>query len=156
MLYNTLVLPYFNYGILSYHNAPNYALDRLKICQKRAIRAICRLDFNAHTNEHFKEHKLLKFDDIYKPNQCSTVFFQLNDSTTYSICDRLVRNSDIHNYNTRSRDDFIVPYYSRTSSQSCFIYQASTEWNLIPQTVKDCHSTHGFRKKLRKYLLDLY
>ena len=155
-LYNTLVLPYFNYGILSYHNAPHYALDRLKICQKRAIRAICRLDYNAHTNDHFKQHNILKLDDIYKLNLCSTVFSQLQNPSNFSVSDRLVRNSDIHNYNTRSRDDFIVPYYSRSSSQSCFLYQASTEWNLIPQTVKDSHSTHGFRKKLKKYILDLY
>ena len=155
-LYNTLLLPYFNYGILSYHNAPNYALNRLKICQKKAIRAICGLDFNAHTNDHFKEHKILKFDDIYKLNLCSTVFSQLQNPSTHSVSNRLVRNSDYHNYNTRSRGEFSIPYYSKTSSQSCFLYQAVMEWNKIPQSIKDSRSTHCFREKFKKFILNLY
>ena len=155
-LYNTLLLPYFNYGIISYHNAPHYALDRLKICQKRAIRAICRLEYNAHTNDYFKEHKILKLDDIYRVNICSKVFSHLQHPSAYSVSDRLIRNSSLHNYGTRARDDFTVPYYSKTSSQSCFLYQASTEWNKIPHAIKDSRSALGFRTKLKNIILDLY
>ena len=67
-----------------------------------------------------------------------------------------MRNSDFHNYNTRSRDNFIIPFYARVGSQSCFLYQASTEWNLVPQHVKDSQSIHGFKKRLKKHILDQY
>ena len=151
-----MLLPYFNCGILSYYNAPAYAINRLRVCQKRAIRAICGLEYNAHTNNHFKEHNILKFDDLYKLNLCSTVFSQLECPSSNLISNRLVRSSDLHGYNTRFRGDFIVPYYAKTSSQSCFLYQAVSEWNKIPQAIKDSRSTHCFRGKLKKYFLNLY
>ena len=155
-LYNTLILPYFNYGIISWHNAPNYAIDRLKICQKKGIRAICRLDYNAHTNDHFKEHKILKLDDICKVNLCTSMFKHLQNPANYAITDRFVRNSDVHSFNTRSRNDFSIPFYAKASSQACYLYQASTEWNKIPIDVKDSRTPYAFKKKFKKFIIDLY
>lgn len=155
-LYNTLILPYFNYGIQFYHNAPNHSLNRLKVSQKKAVRAICRLEYNAHTNEHFKINKILKLDDIYRVSMCSTMYSYIENPEIHPLSSRLVRNSDFHTYNTRNRDEFAVPRYSRASSQACFLYRATTEWNTIPQAIKDSRTTHSFKNQLKKYLLSQY
>lgn len=155
-LYNTLLLPYFNYGIISWHNAPHYAIERLTICQKKAVRAICRLDYNAHTNDHFKEHKILKLEDIYKLNLCTSMFKQLQYPENYAISELFARNSDNHNFNTRSQNDFSIPFYARTSSQSCYLFQASTEWNQVPRSIQDSRTPYAFKKNFKKYFIDLY
>ena len=155
-LYNTLILPYFNYGIISWHNSSQYALNRLVTCQKKAVRAICSLEYNAHTNDHFKELKLLKLSDIYKLNLCSIMFSYITDPNNYPISNRFIRNSHLHSYNTRNREDFVIPRYSRATSQSCFLYQSTVEWNNVPSVIKDCRNVKAFRKKFKTYILDRY
>ena len=60
-IYNTLVLPHINYCILSWGSQ----IDRIHLLQKRAIRNISKSNFKAHTEPLFKEHNLLKVQDIY-------------------------------------------------------------------------------------------
>ena len=44
-LYNTLILPYLNYGILAWGNGTKAQLEKLLIIQKRAIRNINHAGF---------------------------------------------------------------------------------------------------------------
>ena len=104
----------------------------------------------------FKELKILKLNDIYKLNLCAIMFSHIADPHNYPISDRLVRNSHLHSYNTRNREDFVIPRYSKTTSQSCFLYQSTVEWNKIPPVIKDCRNVKTFRKKFKTYILDLY
>ena len=59
--YNTLILPNISYCILSWGSQ----IDELFLLQKRAIRNISKSNFRAHTEPLFKEHNLLKVNDIY-------------------------------------------------------------------------------------------
>ena len=155
-LYNTLLLPYFNYGIIFWHNSPNETVNRVVIAQKKAVRAICHLGFNAHTSEHFKDLNILKINDLYKINLCATRLKQLKNPTIYSISEQFLRNSDVHSYPTRYRDNYTVPLYSRSSSQSCFLYQASTEFNNLPSDLKKSSSIKSFRRKYKRYIIEKY
>ena len=87
---------------------------------------------------------------------CSTMYSYIENPEIHPLSSRLVRNSDFHTYNTRNRDEFAVPRYSRASSQACFLYRATTEWNTIPQAIKDSRTTHSFKNQLKKYLLSQY
>ena len=120
------------------------------------MRAICSLDYNAHTNTYFKELKILKLNDIYKINLGAIMFSHIADPLNYTMSNRFTRNSQFHNYNTRNRDDFTIPHYSRAASQACFLYQASIAWNEVPPNIKDSHSVGAFRKKYKKHILELY
>ena len=60
-IYNTLLLPYIDYCILTWGSQ----IDKLHKLQNRAIRNITKSDYRAHTEPLCKEHKLLKVHDIY-------------------------------------------------------------------------------------------
>ena len=60
-IYNSLILSHINYAILAW----GYQFDWIYKIQK-AIRAITRSKYNAHTEPIFKELNLLKIEDIYK------------------------------------------------------------------------------------------
>ena len=155
-LYNSLILPYFNYGIILWHNSANIVRNRIVTAQKKAIRAICKLNFNDHTNDSFKDLDILKIHDLYKLNLCATKFKQMNSPELYPISDRFLQNSNFHTYHTRNRANFSVPLYSKSHSQSCYLYQASIEFNNLPVHLKQCCSVHLFRKKFKKFLIDRY
>ena len=61
-MYNSIILPHINYGILAW----GYQTQRIFILQKKAIRIITLSKYNAHTAPIYKELKLLKVSDIYK------------------------------------------------------------------------------------------
>ena len=155
-IYNTLLLPYFNYGIILWHNSPNYVKNRLITAQKKAIRAICSLEYNCHTNDSFKYLGTLKISDLYKINLCSTMFKLIKNPTLYPISDFFIQNSQLHTYSTRYQSRYSVPFYAKASSQACFLYQATVEFNNIPHNLKVCTSIHSFRKKFKQFIIDQY
>ena len=99
-LYNALIVPHLNYGLKLWGPRSK----AVALIQKRAIRVITRSKFFAHTSPLFKEHKLLKLEDMYKL-QCLKLHYKIEHNTVPSfISSLLVHNRDIHSYNTRGRD----------------------------------------------------
>ena len=156
MLYNSLILPHLNYGIECWYATPNFALNKLEILQKKAIRAIFNLPYNSHTNDIFKENSLLKLHDIYKLNLACHTYNVVNSPENYdnSLHPRTV--SSIHSYNTRNRNNISVPRCNLTTSQSSFRFQSAKEWNSIPEQIKSLESHASFKNNLRKFYLDQY
>ena len=65
-LYNSLVLPYLNYSVVTWGGSSS--CDRLFILQKRAIRLISGASFREHTLPLFANLKLLQFSNLYYLN----------------------------------------------------------------------------------------
>ena len=61
-LYNTLILPHFNYGALLW----GHDSTRLHKLQKRAIRTITNSKYNSHTEPLCKLLNIMKLPDLYK------------------------------------------------------------------------------------------
>lgn len=60
-LYNTLILPHLSYNLLIW----GHAAMKLENIQKRAVRAIKNVKYNAHTSPIYKELKILRVPDMY-------------------------------------------------------------------------------------------
>merc|ERR1712208_110445 len=61
MIYNALIQPHLNYGILLWGTNTT----RIQKLQKWSVRSITLSKYNAHTNSLFIKLKLLKIEDIY-------------------------------------------------------------------------------------------
>ena len=64
LIYDSLILPYFQYSILTW----GFKVGRLEKLQKRAVRVIANSSYNAHTDPLFKKVNLLKVRDIFQLN----------------------------------------------------------------------------------------
>ena len=100
-LYNALIVPHLHYGIKLWH--PNS--HSVNIMQKRDIRVIASKKFFHHTSGIFKENNLLKLDDIFKLH-CLKLYYKIE----HNLCSNytrslLVHNWNIHDHNTRRRND---------------------------------------------------
>ena len=107
-LYNSLVLPHLNNGLKLWGQdlqTETHAKQHAAfIIQKRAIRVITRNKFFAHTSPLFKENNLLKIADIYKI-QCLKLHYKIeHDQVPEFYQSFITRNRDIHNHNTRQRN----------------------------------------------------
>ena len=64
-LYNTLILPYFNYCILAWGAAISEG-NPLHLLQKKALRLISNSSYTGHTEPISKNLRLLKLTDMFR------------------------------------------------------------------------------------------
>ena len=72
-LYFALIHPHLSYGILSWGNASETALQHTITLQKRAISMINKQSYNSHTNPLFRYSKIKKikiYITINQPYSC--------------------------------------------------------------------------------------
>ena len=65
-LYYTFAYPYFTYCIPVWGNSSAGNSDKLFKLQKKMLRIITESKYRAHTDELFRETKILRFQDIYR------------------------------------------------------------------------------------------
>ena len=155
-IYQSLITPFLNYGIEAYFSAPQYQTHKLFILQKKAIRAICNLNYNDHTNNSFKNLEILKLSDIYNINIISYIYDTLKSGMNVNVAPFLLHRSQIHNYSTRNRTNLNAPLLHRSQSQTSFIFRGIREWNILPDSIKESKSKSILRSKLRNHYLSLY
>ena len=105
-LYNTLVLPCFNYGILTWGSIikEDHHLHKL---QKKAVRIITQSDYIAHTEPLCKQNRLIKLPNMFSlavwkfyyklMNNQLPIYFSVMKPVLPQICSRYeVRNPVFH------------------------------------------------------------
>ena len=156
LLYNTLFLPYINYGIEAWFGSFSNNTEKIFILQKKSIRAINCLPFCAHTNQYFSDMNLLKLNDLYC-YKISILMFKIINSIENSDLDNfLIKFSDIHSYPTRNHNNYILPKYNKNRSKFCIDYQAIKTWNSLPDYLKATKSPLKFKKLLYNHLISMY
>ena len=104
-LYDSLIHPYISYGIVLWGSTYSSYLQKIRICQKKAIRHIYRSAYNAHTDPLFNESKILKLDQLYILEAGKLVFDALNGILPAPLLHVYMPNTTIHTHNTRQRDN---------------------------------------------------
>ena len=99
IIYNALILPHLNYGILAW----GHQAKRLNLIQKRAVRILTAIKYNSHTEPLFTQTNFLKVTDICTLNEIKCYYKLINKQLPqYFNSFTCEANSDIHGYNTRS------------------------------------------------------
>ena len=112
IIYNALILPRLNYGILLW----GQNIGRITKLQKWAIRAITNSKYNAHCDPLFKELKLLKVQDIYKIAQLK-LYYRYKKNDLPDFFDGMFERKYLsHPYPTRARNEPITQYSNKPTS----------------------------------------
>ena len=109
MLYNSLILPHLNYGILSWGSSNSFCIKRLEDLQKRALRIIGNASFNAHHEAICKKLSLLKFNDLLSLKASLLFFDSQRTSLPEPLQSILKLKSNVHGINTRSIYNAFLP-----------------------------------------------
>ena len=152
ILYYTLVQPYFNYAIEVWFSTFDYVNNKLNILQKRACRVINNLSYYDHTLGAFKSMSILKLNELHFFRISILMYKSLNNNTNNSN----KTHFQIHQHDTRGKNNLEIPRYNRTASQFCLNYVGVKVWNDIPKKIQEAKSLFTFKKKLKIYLLSKY
>jgi hypothetical protein len=155
-IYNTLISPHINYGILAW----GHQCKSIIKLQKRAMRTITCSKYNAHTEPIFKQLGILKVDDLRHLSELK-FYFKLANGTLPEYFDTyaIQRYTDLHDYSTRGRLNVIQPRIRCEISKDCIRYKLHHIINSNPNLLIDkvyTHSFNGFSNYAKKYFLSTY
>lgn len=155
-LYFSLVHPYLYYGVEVWHGTYSNITENVFVLQKKACRAINHLPYNAHTCHYFKTTEILKLKDLYNFQLAVFMFKAIHTNQNIELRELLQSHSDVHEYNTRFRDNLILPKYNRKKSEMCIHFKSVKVWLGLPLDVKCCSSLFIFKRKLKQFYICNY
>jgi len=155
-LYNSLVLPHMNYGLLIW----GHRSERIFKLQKKAVRIISQSKYNSHSEPIFKTLKLLKIQDIYKLQQLKIIHKIINKSIPkYFETMNLIFFHDIHTHNTRHKNTALVPKIKHEFARNCIRYDMPRIMNNTSLCIVNkitTHSLYGYGQYIKKGMIESY
>jgi hypothetical protein len=94
MLYYTMVHSHLSYCLNIYGSANSTNLQRLRIKQKEAVRAICNLGYREHTYPLFKNLKILPLNEMIKYANLKFMHSYINNKLPFTFNETWVFNRD--------------------------------------------------------------
>ena len=153
-LYHSLIYPYFNYCNLIWGDAASTHLEQLILLQKKSIRIISKVGYFDHTEQLFKDHKMLTVPKIYDYNCTKFIFLCYNNKSYSYFRSKLQKNSDFHTYETRSRGLLRKPFVRLKKFSNSFLTKGMDIWNILPNEIKTAKSLDSFKIAAKSYMFD--
>ena len=150
-LYCTLVLPYFNYGLLLWGNTNKESMTKIFRLQKRALRTISNSSYLSPTKPLFNKYNILNIFDMYTKEVAIFMHKFKSNLLPRSFDGCFLINQDIHNYNTRNKGDFNIPKIKHKTIFAC----GPKIWNDLPGDLKRAKSIGQFKYLLKCHLLNI-
>ena len=153
-LYFALVHSQISYGLELYGFNYISVLNPLKIMCNRTLRALQSKPRDFPVNVLYKNYNTLPIDVLFKfyililVHKC----YYGHNVVPDVISSMFVRNSDVHQYSTRSK---LKLHLSNKSIQSLGsrVFLASGLWNELSDAIKNCNSLDLFKAKLKQHLI---
>ena len=100
-LYYSLIYTHLSYGICAWGTAEDSYLEKIRVSQNKALRAITGSQFTASTDPLYNNLNVLKLDDIFQIQYASLMFDQDHGNLPSCFKTYLRKVEDIHSHNTR-------------------------------------------------------
>ena len=151
LYYQGYILPYIDYGSVTWGATSNASIERLSKLQKRAARIILHADCTTPSAFMFKELGWLSVADRLTHNKATLIYKALNNQTPEYISDLLKPMSEAHSRNLRSTENgsLIVPRSRKSLHEGSFSCSAPRLWNSLPQAVRNAGSLPTFKQSFR-------
>jgi hypothetical protein len=154
-LYNSLVLPHLNYGILAWGTN----LKRARILQKRAVKVITK-QYDSHSSPLFKRLHLLTIDDLYRLNCLKFYHRFVNENLPLPLQNLSIQtNSSVHEIHTRQSTFLHVPRKNTELGKKSLCYSLPILVNSQPKVIVQkatTHSLHGFSVYAKNLFISNY
>jgi len=152
-LYNALVLPHLNYGAIVW--AGGYATPLLKLLalQKKVIRIISGLHYQAETTNLFSKLNILTIFDLYKYQLATFMYLHHKNCLPHIFNNYFIINEFIHKYQTRSCQNLHIELCKTNIRYFSVRLAGPRLWNNIDLVTRASVSVHSFKRAYKnKYL----
>ena len=131
LLYNSLILPHMNYGLLAW----GHQHDKISLLQKKITRIITFSKLYAHTEPLLKQLFFLKLNDMFKLQQLKFYYRYLKQNLPRYF-QSLSFNQNEHRYNTRNKDLYVHIQVKKEFVKRCLLYSITHAVNIVQISLK--------------------
>lgn len=152
-LCDSLILSTMSYCDVVYWPALlNRDKESLQKIQNSCIRFVYGLRKFDHISDKLVESGWLKMDERYQASLATTVYNINKFELPAYLYSKLVRGSDVHNRQTRSRLSYKVPRHRTAQFQRSFAYNSVKTFNSIPLAIRSLTNVSTFRKQVKRLI----
>jgi hypothetical protein len=125
-VYYSYVYSFLTFGIM-FWGTETKSLNEMFLLQKRSVRLICGLRARYSCRGYFKKLDFLTVPSLFIYTLC---VFKFNNASLFEV------NSDFHNYNTRNKNNVVLPpHLTNTLSRSPY-YLSATLFDHLPSLLR--------------------
>lgn len=143
-VYFSLVQSHLTYGLIFWGSSSH--MNKPFVVQKRVVRCMEGVSQNTHCGPLFRKYQLLTLPSLY-------VFLLLMLVHKNSLQNKIEKRSNVHNYNTRCKDNINMPYSRLTIGQNNPLYQGFKFYNKLDENLKNITNLRKFKKKISELLV---
>ena len=156
-IYNALILPHLNYGLMIW----GWKSKKLTSLQKRAVRIITKSHYRAHTTELFRKLNMLKIKDLCALQDYKFCFKFENSLLPHYFTNEMKKNLEnkTHRYVTRHINNIKLPAVRHEFARHSISYTCPKTLNNMPSIFKEIintHSFHGFKLYVKNKTVEAY
>ena len=154
LIYMSLIYSHINYCNLIWGSANQTTLDPLLKLQKKAVRLVNKAKYLDHTEPIFHSLQIMTIHKMFMLNCLVFVYKCLKCYKYPNYKSRMIRNSDVHSYNTRGNDSFVPPWERLDICKNSFFVRGLKLWNVLNDKCKSAVSCFIFKRYVKIELLN--
>lgn len=151
-VYNTLILPHLTFGSSVLYLINRNELNRLQKLQNRAMRIILNVPKDTPIKTMLRSLDWLSVEYYIEYQSMILIYKMRNSLTPKYLTDKLVENTSVHNYNTRTRNEFHVMTKNKKRSERSIFHKGVLRYNELPEMIKSKTSLARFKTSLKVQL----
>lgn len=152
-LYYAYIHSHLSYLMSIWGFSSDTNLSQLQTLQNKAIRSLFWQEYRqSNTIALFERHRIPRVEQMRNIDSALMI---------YKLKHGLVKNSmhlrtfrDVHEYQTRGRDNFVLPNFHTTLLQNSIFSAGLSMYNRIPSSLKQLHSIYAFKKGVKSYFMN--
>ena len=153
-----LIQPYLDYCTSSWYSGLTKKLkERIDVIQRKMARFVYGLDYRSHIGGgEFTRLQWLTVPDRVLFFKMVHLFKIRHNLAPSYLLPNFVSISQTHSHSTRGSTHNYHVSKSLAMSTTSFAYTAVTDWNTLPDRIKEIDSFKFFKRKLKEFLLSRY
>ena len=151
LVYNTTILPLFYYGDIVWADRCNNTLmDRIQLLQNMSVKIILDMPKQSSSSLALERLKWKPLKERRLYHRSAFVFKVFNKMIDFQLDN--ISNSQVHSYETRFRNNRVLPLCKTNWGQCKSNFLFIKEWNILSYYVKSSSSFNAFKVNYWKSL----
>lgn len=152
LIYNTIILPHFNYCSSLLISCTKNDIDRLQIQQNKAMRIILNCNKYTPIGDMLQTLGWLTIWESIKRANLILIYKIEHRQLPEYMNKFLVKRLNFHNYNIRSKQNYNTDTVKLTSLQKSLFFEGVRLFNALPEEIKVSPNLNVFKREVFSYL----
>ena len=150
-LYNSPILPLLDYGDIVWGDKNNITImDHLQVLQNNAARCLLDLPRSSSGSQAIRQLNWKPLALRRRYHRCVTIFKCLNNLVVVDF--NLRKNKDIHDHNTRRRENLHLPIAITNWGKQIFVFVSLLDWNSLDPDLQSVTNFETSKSKFKSHI----